>query len=82
MVSAVRFDGALKAMLEDGEAPNFLIEIGPSGALAGPISQVVKALPTAVGGDVSYSAAWSRGEDAARSLGTDDCRPPQLYLEP
>ena len=68
MVSAVRFDGALKAMLEDDKAPNFLIEIGPSGALAGPIAQVIKSLPTAVGGDVSYCAAWSRGVDAGKSL--------------
>ena len=68
MVSAVRFDGALKAMLEDDEAPNFLIEIGPSGALAGPVSQVLKSLPTAVGGDVSYCASWSRGVDAGKSL--------------
>ena len=70
MVSAVRFDGALKAMLEDAKAPNFLIEIGPSGALAGPISQVLKSLPTAVGGDISYCASWSRGVDAGKSLFT------------
>ncbi|KAL8841188.1 MAG: hypothetical protein Q9170_001042 [Blastenia crenularia] len=68
MVSAVRFDGALKAMLEDDKAPNFLIEIGPSGALAGPVSQVLKSLPTAIGGEVSYCACWSRGEDAGKSL--------------
>ncbi|KAL8910068.1 MAG: hypothetical protein Q9171_004622 [Xanthocarpia ochracea] len=68
MVSSVRFDGALKSMLEDTEAPNFLIEIGPSGALAGPVSQVVKSLPNAVGGEVSYIASWSRGEDAGKSL--------------
>ena len=68
MVSPVRFDGALKAMLEATEAPNFLIEISPSGALAGPISQVLRCLPTAVGGDVSYCASWSRGKDAGKSL--------------
>lgn len=68
MVSPVRFDGALQAMLEDTKAPNFLIEIGPSGALAGPVTQVLKSLPTAVGGDVSYCASWSRGEDAGKSL--------------
>lgn len=68
MVSAVRFDGALKAMLEDDEAPNFLIEIGPSGALAGPISQILKSLPTTVGGEVVYCASWSRGVDAGKSL--------------
>lgn len=68
MVSAVCFDEALKALLEDDKAPKFLIEIGPSGALAGPISQILKSLPTAIGGDVSYCASWSRGADAGKSL--------------
>ena len=68
MVSAVRFREALEAMLRVDQAPNFLIEIGPSGALAGPISQVIKSLPSAVGGDISYCASWSRGADAGRSL--------------
>lgn len=68
MVSPVRFDGALKAMLEATEAPNFLIEIGPSGALAGPLSQVLKSLPAAVGGEVSYCASWSRGKNAGKTL--------------
>ncbi|KAK7972314.1 Fumagillin dodecapentaenoate synthase [Apiospora saccharicola] len=68
MVSPVRFDGALKAMLQDAKSPNFLIEIGPSGALAGPVSQVLKSLPTSAGGDVSYMATWSRGAAAGKSL--------------
>lgn len=68
MVSPVRFDDALKTMLEDENAPNFLIEIGPSGALAGPISQVLKSLPGAIGGSVSYCSSWSRGADAGKSL--------------
>ena len=68
MVSAVRFDGALKALLEDKRAPDFLIEIGPSGALAGPVSQILKSLPPAVGGDVTYCASWSRGQDAGKAL--------------
>ncbi|KAJ5446897.1 hypothetical protein N7445_001718 [Penicillium cf. griseofulvum] len=68
MVSAVQFDGALKALLEDDNAPNFLIEIGPSGALAGPVSQILKARPTKGGVDVSYSAAWARGTDAGKQI--------------
>lgn len=68
MVSAVRFDGALNSMLEDDKAPNFLIEIGPSGALAGPVSQILKALPPAIGGSISYATSWSRGVDAGKSL--------------
>lgn len=68
MVSAVRFDSALTALLEDENAPNYLIEIGPSGALAGPISQVLKSLPASISGSVAYSAAWSRGVDAGKTL--------------
>ena len=68
MISAVRFDQALKALLEDKNSPNFLIEIGPSGALAGPVSQILKSLPITAGEDVSYCASWSRGEEAASAL--------------
>ncbi|KAF5026934.1 hypothetical protein F66182_964 [Fusarium sp. NRRL 66182] len=68
MVSPVRFDEALKAMLENSKRPDFLIEIGPSGALAGPVSQVIKSLPTAIVADLGYCAAWSRGSEAAKSL--------------
>lgn len=44
MVSPVRFGDALNLMLSGSNAPNFLIEIGPAGALAGPISQIKAAL--------------------------------------
>ena len=44
------------------------MEIGPSGALAGPISQILKSLPPSIGGEVSYCSSWSRGEDAGKSL--------------
>ena len=62
MVSPVRFDDALKEMIKK-DSPTFLIEIGPSGALAGPVSQVLKSLPN--GGDVSYCASWARGATPA-----------------
>ncbi|KAM5343618.1 hypothetical protein ACJ41O_012155 [Fusarium nematophilum] len=68
MVSPVRFDEALRAMLEHNKAPDFLIEIGPSGALAGPISQVIKSLPTSIRADITYCPAWSRGSEAGKSL--------------
>ncbi|KAF6826984.1 polyketide synthase [Colletotrichum plurivorum] len=55
MISPVRFE----------EAPSFLIEVGPSGALAGAVSQTLEKLPG--GADVSYSAAWSRGANAGHS---------------
>lgn len=67
MVSPVRFDEATRALLTQENAPNFLIEIGPSGALAGPTSQIKKSLP-GQGTQISYTAAWSRGADAAKAL--------------
>ncbi|KAI8932187.1 hypothetical protein NX059_011067 [Plenodomus lindquistii] len=66
MVSAVRFSGALEALVA-AEAPAVLIELGPSGALAGPISQLLQAQP-AVSGNVRYVAAWARGSSAPKSL--------------
>ncbi|KAI1504774.1 hypothetical protein F5X99DRAFT_405775 [Biscogniauxia marginata] len=69
MVSAVRFDGALSAMmLDNSTAPNFLIEIGPSGALSGPVSQVLKSIAPTAGAEVSYCSAWSRGVNSGNSL--------------
>jgi acyl transferase domain-containing protein len=67
MVSPVRFDEAARAMLSQENGPNFLIEIGPSGALAGPASQIRKALP-GQGAQISYCAAWARGDGAAKAL--------------
>jgi acyl transferase domain-containing protein/NADPH:quinone reductase-like Zn-dependent oxidoreductase len=66
MISPVRFDQALRTMLTGEEAPSMLIEIGPSGALAGPVSQILKSMPN--GANVSYSASWARGADAGKAL--------------
>lgn len=68
MVSPVRFNDALKEMVSqpDGDSPDVLIEVGPSGALAGPVSQILKSLPNT--GDISYCASWSRGENAVKAL--------------
>ncbi|KAI1424149.1 hypothetical protein F5Y12DRAFT_715501 [Xylaria sp. FL1777] len=69
MMSAVQFDGALRAMwLEAGTAPNFLVEIGPSGALAAPISQVLKSMAITSNSEVAYSSAWARGAGAGKAL--------------
>jgi acyl transferase domain-containing protein len=67
MTSPVRFDKALSEMVSGREGPNFLIEIGPSGALGGPIKQVNKALGDR-GSHVQYFAALSRGKGAIKSL--------------
>ena len=65
MVSPVRFAEALKELITK-DSPNILLEVGPSGALAGPVSQVLKSLSS--GEDISYYACWSRGSNAGKSL--------------
>ncbi|KAL7803491.1 beta-ketoacyl synthase domain-containing protein [Trichoderma aethiopicum] len=65
MSSPVRFDKALGEMI-DKESPTLLVEIGPSGALAGPVAQILKALPN--GKDVTYCSSWARGSNACKSL--------------
>jgi len=65
MVSPVRFDSALAALVAT-ESPNILVELGPAGALAGPVSQILKSLSKGTG--VSYCAAWARGTNASRAL--------------
>lgn len=68
MVSAVRFSEALQTLVTT-ESPDILIEIGPSGALAGPIAQVLKGPSlSSVASDVKYHAAWSRGVTAIKTL--------------
>ena len=64
MVSPVRFDQACRAMLTEKDGPNFFIELGPSGALAGPFSQIRKELP-GQGSNIQYIAAAKRGPDSA-----------------
>lgn len=66
LLSPVRFDEAVQQMLSgvDHKTPDILIEVGPSGALAGPISQILKSLSS----DVTYHTAWSRGADAMQTL--------------
>ncbi|RAL04559.1 polyketide synthase fmaB [Aspergillus ibericus CBS 121593] len=65
MVSPVRFAEALTALVTQ-DSPSMIIEIGPSGALAGPVSQVLKSVP--LGGDVQYCAAWARGINSGKAL--------------
>lgn len=65
MTSPVRFGEALKEMIIK-DSPTLLIEIGPSGALAGPVAQVLKTLPN--GGGVSYCPSWSRDSNPSKSL--------------
>ncbi|TVY51056.1 Fumagillin dodecapentaenoate synthase [Lachnellula cervina] len=63
MVSPVRFAQATTVLLNDTEAPNFLVEVGPANALAGPISQIKKSL-TGAATDAKYASALKRGSEA------------------
>ncbi|KAM3489254.1 hypothetical protein MY3957_007465 [Beauveria namnaoensis] len=67
MVSPVQFSDAAREMLTSPDGPTVLVEIGPSGALAGPVSQIKKALDKQ-DSDVAYIAAWSRGANAGKAL--------------
>ncbi|KAF1739695.1 Compactin diketide synthase mokB [Beauveria bassiana] len=67
MVSPVQFNDAAQEMLTSPDGPTVLVEIGPSGALAGPVSQIKKALDKQ-DSDVAYIAAWSRGANAGKAL--------------
>jgi acyl transferase domain-containing protein len=67
MVSPVRFEQACSEMISSREGANFLIELGPSGALAGPIAQIKKALPGG-GTNIKYCAAAKRGPESVMSM--------------
>ncbi|KAH8203671.1 hypothetical protein TruAng_002201 [Truncatella angustata] len=72
MVSPVRFQQATSAMLSsqvDGEdAINFLLEIGPSNALSGPISQIYDQLSSKLVVLPVYSSVAKRGQQSLQSL--------------
>ncbi len=63
----VRRSRAGDALQPDHKSPDILVEVGPSGALAGPVSQILKSSASEFR-DVSYCAAWSRGGDAIETL--------------
>ena len=67
MVSPVRFDEAVTAILSSLEAPDFLIEIGPSGALSALVTQIAKAMPFQATNH-QYQPALSRGQNSAKSI--------------
>ena len=67
MVSAVCFDEAVTAMLSDLQAPNFHIEVGPTGALAALVAQIAKAVPRQAG-NLQYQQSLSRGANSVKSM--------------
>ena len=66
MVSPVMFDQAAQAMVSEKDGVNFLIELGPSNALAGPVKQILTKLGSQ-GANVQYCTALSRGTDSILS---------------
>ena len=66
MVSPVLFKSAMEELIKGGSA-NFLIEIGPSGALAEPIRQIKKTLGRQ-GAEIEYCAASVRGSDCVKAI--------------
>ncbi|KAF5878019.1 putative polyketide synthase protein [Botrytis fragariae] len=63
MISPVRFDAAMNSLLQDSESADFLVEIGPSNSLAGPIAQIQKFNGEKAAG-TQYTYALKRGTDA------------------
>ncbi|ROT38157.1 hypothetical protein SODALDRAFT_360496 [Sodiomyces alkalinus F11] len=71
MVSPVQFTQAASELLLDAqEGADFLVELGPSNALSGPISQIKKAVASTnmAAGDAQYVSALKRGADATLAL--------------
>ena len=66
MVSSVKFDQAAQAMVSGKDSANFLIEIGPSNALAGPVKQILTKQGSQ-GANIQYCTALSRGQDSIKS---------------
>ncbi|KAB8234043.1 polyketide synthase module [Aspergillus alliaceus] len=66
MTSPVRFEEAMRTMLSTKDSVDFLIEIGPNGALKGPISQIQSKLNGAAS-SAMYYAAMHRGAASIHS---------------
>ena len=67
MASPVLFSQATQTMLSQPESPDVILEIGPSGALAGPIKQIKRVINSSqVAGD--YFAALKRGDKSVNSM--------------
>ncbi|KAI9651886.1 MAG: Type I Iterative PKS [Alyxoria varia] len=66
MISPVRFHEAVASMISQKDGPKFLVELGPSGALAGPVGQIVKEALGSV--PITYCTSLSRGPESVKSL--------------
>ncbi|KAF2967866.1 hypothetical protein GQX73_g5699 [Xylaria multiplex] len=69
MVSAVQFSRAASELLQNTEAGvDFLIEVGPSNALSGPIAQVKQTIQGVAGANVQYTSTLKRGSDSILAM--------------
>ena len=67
MASPVLFDQAVREMISGRNGADFLVEIGPSGALEGPLSQIKKSLPQQ-GSHIQYYSTIRRDQEDLKSL--------------
>ncbi|KAI2616727.1 reducing type I polyketide synthase [Hypoxylon sp. NC1633] len=67
MVSPVRFDQAASKMMDGKDGVNFLVEIGPSNALKGPISQIIETFGSLTTQPI-YTSTAQRGPESLIAL--------------
>jgi acyl transferase domain-containing protein len=67
MVSPVLFNQAMHEMISDPAGAEFLIEVGPSGALARPIAEIKQSMTGSVA-TLEYVSACKRGPDAVQAI--------------
>lgn len=64
--SPVLFNSAVRKLLDDhGKTPQLFLEVGPHGALAGPVRQIMTACNRTTD---SYLSAMTRGKDCSESI--------------
>ena len=65
MVSPVLFSQAVHSMItHETDGVDYLVEIGPSNALLGPVNQIKKAASSSI----EYTSAWKRGPEAVQTM--------------
>ncbi|KAI0603270.1 PKSKA1 [Biscogniauxia sp. FL1348] len=65
MTSSVQFTQAATNLLSDSQdGADFLIELGPSNTLSGPIAQIKKTITSSAVADIQYTSTLKRGADS------------------
>ena len=65
MVSPVLFSHAVRDMFAlETDGVDYLVEIGPSDALSGPVNQIKKAASSSI----EYTSAWKRGPESVQAM--------------